>query len=85
MLWEPWANALYAADWFELYGRDPAGGVGFSVADTLSPEEIESLTEQYGSIDGTRSAVSSFALDMVGKIPYQRKRAVLAGHYVLQN
>ncbi|MBR1635743.1 MAG: C40 family peptidase [Lachnospiraceae bacterium] len=65
-----WANALYAAEWFDLYGSDPAGGSGFSVADTLSPEEIEKLTEQYGSIEGTRSAVSEFALDMVGKIPY---------------
>ena len=76
-----WANALYAAEWYELYGNDPAGGSGFSVADVLTPTEIEELTEQYGSIDGTRTAVSTFALDMVGKIPYYWGGKPASGDY----
>ena len=43
---QEWANALYASSWFDLYGSDPAGGTGFSVADTLTPEEIASITER---------------------------------------
>ena len=65
-----WARLLYSEDWFDLYGVDPAGGMGYMAGSGMTQEEIAVIIVTYGNLDATRTAICSDAMSFVGRIPY---------------
>ena len=65
-----WARSLASGDWSDLYGIDPAGGGGYTAGGGMSAEEIAAITETYGNLDATRTAICADAMSFVGQIPY---------------
>lgn len=67
-----WVDDLYDQDWYDIYGLDVLGGVGFNIGGTLTDADIESIL---GNLSGEelsikQQAIVEFALKYVGKIPY---------------
>ena len=65
-----WARSLASGDWSDLYGIDPAGGGGYTAGGGMSAEEIAAITQTYGNLDATRTAICADAMSFVGQIPY---------------
>lgn len=64
-----WIDNLYNQDWFELYGFDVNGGVGFDTADVLLDEEQQEIIDNLDASQA-RLDIVSYALSMVGRVPY---------------
>lgn len=67
---QEWAKLLADCDWFELYGIDPTGGMGYVAGSGMTSEEIAAIIDTYGNLDATRTAICSDAMSFVGQIPY---------------
>lgn len=80
-----WARLLYSADWFDLYGVDPAGGTGYAVGSGMTQEEIDAIIDTYGDVDATRTAICSDAMSFVGQIPYYWGGKASAKDYAANN
>lgn len=67
---QDWCWSLYNADWYDLYGVDPSGGVGFTANSSLTQEEINDILANCGSASLVRQNIISSALSQVGSLPY---------------
>ena len=65
-----WCNSLYDADWYDLYGKDPSGGIGFTPGSTMSPEDVNKVLESCGDVSAIRKKIISSAMSQVGSLPY---------------
>lgn len=65
-----WCFDLYNADWYDLYGIDPMGGVGFTVDGTFDEGEIADIVASIGSTSTVRQNIIKSALSQVGSLPY---------------
>ena len=67
---QDWCSSLYSADWYDLYGKDPSGGIGFTPGSSMSPEDIKQVLDNCGSVSEIRQNIISSALSQVGSLPY---------------
>lgn len=65
-----WCWSLYNADWYDLYGIDPSGGVGFNAGGSLTQEEIDEILDNCGDASQLRQNLVATALSQVGSLPY---------------
>ena len=65
-----WCNSLYDADWYDLYGKDPSGGIGFTPGSTMSPEDVDKVLKNCGDVSAIRKKIISSAMSQVGSLPY---------------
>ena len=65
-----WCWCLYNADWYDLYGIDPNGGVGFTAGGSLTQEEIDAILDGCGDVSELRQNLMTTALSQVGSLPY---------------
>lgn len=67
---QDWCWSLYNADWYDLYGTDPSGGVGFTAGGSLTQEEVDNILSNCGDASQLRQNLLSTALSQVGSLPY---------------
>lgn len=65
-----WCQSLYDADWYDIYGKDPSGGIGFAPGSSLTPEQISEILQNSGDLSEIRQKILSVALSQIGKLPY---------------
>lgn len=67
-----WVDDLFNQDWYDIYGLDVLGGVGFTIGGSLTDADIDSILENLSEeeLSVKQQAILEFALKYVGKIPY---------------
>lgn len=67
-----WVDDLYDQDWYDIYGLDVLGGVGFNIGGSLTDADIDSILENLSEeeLSLKQQAIIEFGLKYVGKIPY---------------
>lgn len=65
-----WAESLYDGDWFELYGKDPSGGIGFTPGGSMTDSDIDDVVANVGNVSEVRQKILQAALSQVGVLPY---------------
>ena len=67
-----WVDDLYDQDWYDIYGLDVLGGVGFNIGGGLTDADIDSILDNLSDeeLSIKQQAILEFALNYVGKIPY---------------